>query len=197
MSWFADGRLGTDDFHDGWFCLLWSWLQVTTMLLSLLCLPEWPLTKPCHSWAAVPSWGRGMNLTSWWQASPLSKTGGAFASVSPSGQQRALPVPHWYHYGTQLGSPIQCRLPPMHTHSSCSSRHTPPPAPSPIALDPCQPPPTQATRWAPETLPPTHGKRLPMCSSFHWGWRAGGCTLDLGLANRGLGWGVNMPQFPP
>ena len=97
----------------------------------------------------------------------------------------------------QLGSPIQCRLPPMHTHSSCSSSHTPPPAPSPIALDPCQPPPTQATRWAPETLPPTHGKRLPMCSSFHWGWRAGGCTLDLGLANRGLGWGVNMPQFPP
>lgn len=33
------------------------------------------------------------------------------------------------------------------------------------------------------------GKRLPTWSSLHWGWRAGGCGLDLGLENGSLGWG--------
>ena len=28
-------------------------------------------------------------------------------------------------------------------------------------------------------------------------WRAGRCVLTLGLANRDLGWGVSVPQFPP
>ena len=82
---------------------------------------------------------RGMNLTSWWQAPPLSKTGGAFASVSPSGQQRALPVPHWYHYGTPAGIPYSVPTAP-HAHtqqlllrphpSSCSSTHSPWPLPA-------------------------------------------------------------------
>ena len=44
---------------------------------------------------------------------------------------------------------------------------------------------------------PPSGKRLPECSLFCWGWRAGGCTLDLELVNRGLGWGVSVLQFPP
>ena len=32
------------------------------------------------------------------------------------------------------------------------------------------------------------GKRLPTWSSLHWGWRAGGCGLDLGPENGSLGW---------
>ena len=36
-----------------------------------------------------------------------------------------------------------------------------------------------------------------VCSLFCWGWSAGVCTLDLGLANKSLGWGVSVPQFPP
>ena len=43
------------------------------------------LTRHCNSWAEVPSWERWMNLSSWWQAPPLSKIGGVSTSVSPSG----------------------------------------------------------------------------------------------------------------
>lgn len=38
-------------------------------------------------------------------------------------------------------------------------------------------------------LRPFPGKRLPTWSSLYWGWRAGGCGLDLGLQHGSLVWG--------
>ena len=50
-------------------------------------------------------------------------------------------------------------------------------------------------RWAPETLSPAKGCLRATHSA---GGGAGGCTLDLGLANRRLvGGGVSVPEFPP
>ena len=36
-----------------------------------------------------------------------------------------------------------------------------------------------------------------LCKEISRAAGAGGCTLDLGLANRGLEWEVSVPQFPP
>ena len=102
------------------------------------------------------------------------------------------------HYGTPAGVPYSALTGPhAHTQQLLLQPHPSSCSPPPTALDPGQPPPTQATRWAPETLPPTHGKRLPMYSSFHWGWRAGGCTLDLGLAVEAWGGGSMCLSFLP
>ena len=82
----------------------------------------------------------------------------------------------------------------MHTHSSCSSSNTPPPAPPSTALNPGQPLHTRATRWAPEILPLAKG-RLHAAYSTGDGEQEG-VQLDLELANGGMRWGNSvMPQI--
>ena len=62
------------------------------------------------------------------------------------------------HYGTPAGVPYSALTGPhAHTQQLLLQPHPSSCSPPPTALDPGQPPPTQATRWAPETLSPAKG----------------------------------------
>ena len=91
-----------------------------------LCVTELLLTRHCSSWATVPSWGRWMNLVA--NGKPLLSQKletEASISVSPPGQQRSLPVPHWYYYGTPAGVPYLVLTIPPCTHTAAAPPTTP------------------------------------------------------------------------
>ena len=77
---------------------------------------------------------------------------------------------------------------PSHTHSQRPLFQTHPSSCSPI-YSPWPWPASSQHRPPDGLLRPFPDKRLPMWSSLHWGRRAGGCGLDLGLAKGSLGWG--------